>query len=60
MAELIGTPCPELVYPNGEDYDYVKVKLDPRSLIAAQTKLAEVQDPLLRLMLLHSLCVGNA
>jgi aminopeptidase N len=53
--EAIGAPCPDFVYPNYEDYDYVKVELDPASLKTVQTSLAKLEDPFVRQMLWHTL-----
>jgi aminopeptidase N len=47
---LVGAPCPDFVYPNYRDHDYVKVELDPASLATARTKLARMDDPFLRQM----------
>jgi len=53
-----GAACPDLVYPNYEDWGYAKVQLDKRSFATAQTSLAKVEDPLLRAMLWQSLWDG--
>jgi aminopeptidase N len=55
VNELIGTSCPDLVYPNYQDWAFVKVNLDARSFITTQHYLAQIQDPLLRSMLWQSL-----
>lgn len=55
VNELVGAPCPDLVFPNYQDYDYAKVELDPTSLATAQAKLAKSDDPFLRQMLWQSL-----
>ncbi|WP_428848506.1 aminopeptidase N [Shewanella marinintestina] len=55
VKQLIGLHCPDLVYPNYQDWGYVKVSLDPKSFKTAQTELTRVQDPLLRSMLWQSL-----
>ncbi|UVW26880.1 aminopeptidase N [Massilia sp. H6] len=55
---MIGAACPDLVYPNYQDWGYVKVQLDQRSFDAARTSLAGVDDPLLRAMLWQSLWDG--
>lgn len=44
-------PCPVRVFPNAEDQDYVKVRLDPLSLKHARKELSLVKDPLERAML---------
>jgi aminopeptidase N len=58
VPELVGSACPDLVYPNYQDWGYVKIALDPRSLATARTHLAGVDDPLLRTMLWQSLWDG--
>ncbi|QSX35537.1 aminopeptidase N [Shewanella avicenniae] len=58
VPSLIGAQCPDLVYPNYEDWGYVKVALDPRSFATAQSQLAKVTDPFLRSMLWQSLWDG--
>ena len=58
VAELVGTPCPELVYPNYEDWGFAKVQLDKKSFASAQRHVASVDDPLLRSMLWQSLWDG--
>jgi aminopeptidase N len=55
VPALVGRPCPELVYPNSGDEDYVKVELDPRSLAAAKAGLSKIADPLARMMLWRTL-----
>lgn len=51
LPELIDSPCPDLVYPNYEDWAYVKIKLDTQSFSSAKKHLGSVTDPLLRAML---------
>jgi len=55
VDELIGVTCPDLVYPNYQDWAFVKVNLDARSFKTTQNYLAQIQDPLLRSMLWQSL-----
>lgn len=50
VPTLDGEACPLIVYPNYEDNDYVKVRLDPRSLEAVKSELANVANPLQRSM----------
>ncbi|WDE14670.1 aminopeptidase N [Thalassomonas haliotis] len=52
---LVGHRCPELVYPNYQDWAFVKVNLDGRSFNTAKKQLSKVADPLLRSMLWQSL-----
>lgn len=55
VNELVGVACPDLVYPNYQDWAFVKVNLDTRSFKTTQDYLAQIQDPLLRSMLWQSL-----
>jgi aminopeptidase N len=55
---LLGSPCPELVYPNYKDWGYVKVNLDARSFATAAAHLQDVADPFMRAMLWDSLWDG--
>ncbi|HEX4925247.1 MAG TPA: aminopeptidase N, partial [Bdellovibrionales bacterium] len=55
VSVLVGQPCPLLVYPNHDDYDYVKVSLDGNTIRAAQTSLAKIDDPLVRIMFWQTL-----
>jgi aminopeptidase N len=55
---MVGAACPDLVYPNYEDWGFVKVQLDKRSFDTARASLAGVDDPLLRAMLWQSLWDG--
>lgn len=55
VEELIGKACPDLVYPNYQDWAFVKVNLDKRSFETTKDSLAQIQDPLLRSMLWQSL-----
>ncbi len=50
-----GLPVPRLVFPNHDDHDYAKVRLDARSLEFVRTRLRDVADPLLRQLLWTSL-----
>ena len=55
IKEAIGSVCPDLVYPNYQDWGFVKVNLDQRSFTTAKDHLSKVSDPLLRSMLWQSL-----
>jgi aminopeptidase N len=55
IQELIGKPCPDLVFPNNKDYDYTKVELDPVSLKHTLKSMGEINDPFTRQMLWHTL-----
>lgn len=50
--------CPDLIYPNYGDHDYVRVALDSRSLATATAHLSQFSDPLLRAMLWESFWDG--
>jgi aminopeptidase N len=58
VAGMVGAACPDLVYPNYEDWGFVKVQLDARSFDSARARLGGVADPLLRAMLWQSLWDG--
>ena len=58
VPALVGKACPDLVYPNYEDWGFAKVVLDAKSFATARTQLAGVQDPMLRSMLWQSLSDG--
>jgi len=58
VPALAGSACPDLVYPNYQDWGFVKIGLDARSLATARNHLAAVDDPLLRTMLWQSLWDG--
>jgi aminopeptidase N len=55
VAAAVGKPCPDLVYPNDGDYDFVKVTLDPTSLEAIRASISKLEDPMLRQQIWHSL-----
>ncbi|QJE03578.1 aminopeptidase N [Massilia forsythiae] len=55
---MVGAACPDLVYPNYEDWGFVKVQLDQRSFDSARARIKGVDDPLLRAMLWQSLWDG--
>ncbi|MGV7210775.1 aminopeptidase N [Oxalobacteraceae bacterium A2-2] len=58
VPALDGAACPDLVYPNYQDWGYAKVQLDQRSFATAKSSLNRVDDPLLRSMLWQSLWDG--
>ncbi|MBC7454325.1 MAG: aminopeptidase N [Massilia sp.] len=58
VPALVGSVCPDLVYPNYQDWGFAKVRLDQRSFATAQSSLSKVDDPLLRSMLWQSLWDG--
>lgn len=51
VPALIGLACPDLVYPNTDDFDYVKVRIDPVSLATVKGSLSKIDDRLLRTMI---------
>ncbi|HEX8609857.1 MAG TPA: aminopeptidase N [Telluria sp.] len=58
VPALVGSACPDLVYPNYQDWGYVKVKLDKRSFASAGAYLGAIDEPLLRAMMWQSLWDG--
>ncbi|TFW31882.1 aminopeptidase N [Massilia horti] len=58
VPALAGSACPDLVYPNYQDWGFAKVQLDKRSFNTARGNLSGVADPLLRTMLWQSLWDG--
>jgi aminopeptidase N len=48
--EAKGLACPDLVFPNQGDHDYVKVVLDPVSYKNAAAHLEAIQNPMQRIM----------
>lgn len=55
VAALVDQQCPDLVYPNYQDWGFVKVNLDQRSFATAQQSLSTVTDVLQRSMLWQSM-----
>ncbi|MFL6675265.1 MAG: aminopeptidase N [Massilia sp.] len=55
---MVGSACPDLVYPNYQDWGFAKVQLDKHSFDTARSHLSVVADPLLRTMLWQSLWDG--
>lgn len=49
------TPCPDLIYPNLDDWGYVKIILDSKSQTTLMQHLAAFKDDSLRLMLWETL-----
>ncbi len=50
IEEFIGLPCPLLVYPNQDDWGYVKVQLDTKSQLLLPNNINGIDDPLSRAM----------
>jgi aminopeptidase N len=55
VKSAIGAPCPDLVYPNHEDWAYIKVALDARSIETARHHINGLIDPLQRTMIWYDL-----
>ncbi len=55
VEEAVGEKCPDLVFPNDEDFGYFMVDLDPKSLEAAKTSLSKVSDAFTRHLLAYTL-----
>jgi aminopeptidase N len=58
VPELKGVACPALVYPNYEDWGFVKARLDQRSFATVRSSVRKVHDPMLRTMLWQSMWDG--
>lgn len=50
VPELVGAECPQVVYPNAEDHDYVKVMLDAKTLKDVKAGIAKIEDTFARMM----------
>ncbi len=50
VKDAIGKDCPDMAYPNYQDFDFVKVELDARSLATTKAALRTIEDPMLRSM----------
>ena len=55
LADIVGMPEPELVFPNYGDHAYAKIDLDDKSLDYVRSGLDRVDDDLLRNLLWASL-----
>lgn len=55
VSDAIGKACPELVYPNQDDWGYVKVVLDEKSLLAVNKHINAIENTTVRLMIWQSL-----
>ncbi|OQW48439.1 MAG: hypothetical protein A4S09_04480 [Proteobacteria bacterium SG_bin7] len=55
LKGLAGRKCPKLIFPNYNDYAYLKTYFDPRSLEFVFQNLSQVNDPLMRLMVWNNL-----
>jgi aminopeptidase N len=50
VPEAVGKPCPDMVFPNYRDYDYVKVEFDPISLKQILKNISRIPDTFVRQM----------
>lgn len=55
VSEAIGKKCPDLVMPNEEDFGYLAVDLDAKSLETVRTSLSRITDPFTRHLLVFTL-----
>ena len=55
VETLAGEPCPDFVYPNYQDFAYIKVNLDPRSLDTVSDHIMGLKDPMQRSMAWYDL-----
>ncbi|MEJ7805545.1 MAG: ERAP1-like C-terminal domain-containing protein, partial [Telluria sp.] len=58
VPALVGSACPDLVYPNYQEWGFVKVQLDQRSMATARSQMGAISDPLQRAMLWQGLWDG--
>ncbi len=54
----VGGACPDFVYPNVDDWGYVKITFDPRSLATLKQSINSFSRPGMRLMLWQNLWDG--
>lgn len=55
IEEAIGEVCPPFVYSNAEDWGYLRVDLQPQSLLFLQKHLGQFEDQKMRLMIWQDL-----
>lgn len=55
IDDAVGSICPDLVYPNQDDWGYVKVDLDDKSFETLTQHINDINNTTLRLMLWQSL-----
>ncbi|WP_444940531.1 aminopeptidase N [Microbulbifer sp. ZKSA004] len=55
VKEAVGLPCPEGLYPNEEDWAYVKVNLDEVTIKNMAQHINDIEEPFARLMFWQSL-----
>ena len=58
VPDLVGEACPLLVYPNVNDWAFIRVLLDKNSLQQTPALINQITDPLLRAMFWQSLWDG--
>ena len=49
LGQIKGQACPDAVFLNVEDYDYIKEVLEPNTLTALENGIGEIADPFYRL-----------
>lgn len=49
------TQCPDLVYPNADDWAYAKVLLDEQSIATLRLQIHSIDDDMIRMMLWESM-----
>jgi aminopeptidase N len=54
-VDVTDLPCPDMIYANHGDWDFVRVRLDARDVERVRTRLDDFDDPLARAMLWRSL-----
>lgn len=57
VPQVVDAPCPDFVYPNYEDWAYIKVALDPKSVSTAREHINGLKDPMLRTMVWYDLYI---
>ena len=55
VEAAVGKTCPDFVYPNYDDWAYIKVKLDERSIDAARSNMNAFNEPMQRTMVWYDL-----
>ncbi len=50
VPAAVGKPCPDLVYPNYQDYGYLLVRLDPRTRESITALIGRIDDSFQRVM----------
>lgn len=48
VTEARGNPCPDLVFANHGDFDYVRLKFDPKSFETLKQHVSRLEDPISR------------